>query len=127
MSKLRTKLSKWFFNTAKKLDNQTVENETSIVHQLPPQLMNITRYDRNHIDIVRGQYSASTRERMEANMFHNFDYEKEIYYRIAQGIAEEIMKNYGDQIKVEHRADLDADVYSLEIFVCKPQKERERW
>ena len=127
MSKLKEKLSKWFLDTAKKLDNQTVDNETTVVHQLPPQLMNITRYDRNHVDIVRGQYSASTRERMEASMFHNFDYEKEIYYRIAQGIAEEIMKNYGDQIKVEHRSDLDADVYSLEIFVCKPQKERERW
>lgn len=127
MSKLKERLSKWFLDTAKKLDEKTFNNETTIFHKIPPQEMNIIRYDRNHIDIIRGQYSASTRERMEASMFHNFDYEKEIYYRIAQGIAEEIMKNYSDQIKMEHRSDLDADVYSLEIFVCKPQKERERW
>lgn len=126
MSKLRTKLSQWFLNTAKKLDNETVENEINL-HQIQVPEMNITRYDKYHIDVIRGQYSASTRERMEASMFHNFDYEKEIYYRISQSIAEEIMKKYGDQIKIEHNFNMDADIYTLDLYVCKPQKEKERW
>ena len=120
MSKLRKRLSKWFLNTAKKLDKDTVNSEMIV----PPTSLRQTLivYDRFNTNKIRGQYSISSMEMKMRERYKDFNLENEIHYRIAQGIAEEIMKLYGDQINVEYKADMDTQVYSLDVYVCKPQK-----
>lgn len=120
MSKLRKRLSKWFLNIARRIDKDTFKRETIVLPQLPEQ--NFIVYDRFHTDKIRGQYSISSMEMKMRERYKDFNLENEIHYRIAQGIAEEIMKLYGDQINVEYKADMDTQVYSLDVYVCKPQK-----
>ena len=54
--------------------------------------------------------------------FRGINLENEIYYRIGQGIAEQIIQLYGNQMDIEYKPDLDTQVYSLDVYVCKPQK-----
>jgi hypothetical protein len=120
MSKLRKRLSKWFLDTAKKLDKETVSSEMITLPKLDTHP--ITVYDIHHVDKIRGQYSISPMEMRMQKKFEGFNFENEIYYRIGQGITEQIMQLYGDQIDIEYRPDLDTQVYSLDVYVCKPQK-----
>ena len=120
MSKLKERLSKWFLNIARRIDKDTFKSETTVLPQLPEQ--NFIVYDRFHTDKIRGQYSISSMEMKMRERYKDFNLENEIHYRIAQGIAEEIMKLYGDQINVEYKVDMDTQVYSLDVYVCKPQK-----
>lgn len=94
MNELRKRLSKWFLDTAKKLDKETVNSEMFI----PPTLdmYPITVYDIHNVDKIRGQYSISSMEMKMMERYKDFNIENEIHYRIAQGIAEQIMKNYSD-------------------------------
>ena len=41
---------------------------------------------------------------------------------LTRAIAEEIMKVYKDEIKKTQLASMDNILYSLDIYVCKPQK-----
>ena len=41
---------------------------------------------------------------------------------LTRGIAEEIMKVHKDEIKKTQLISMDAPVYSLDIYVCKPTK-----
>lgn len=120
MSKLRKRLSKWFLDTAKKLDKETVNSEMIALPKLDTHP--ITLYDIHHVDKIRGQYSISSIEEMRMQNIGGFNLENEIYYRIAQGITEEIMKNYSENIEVQYKADMDTKIYSLDLYVCKPQK-----
>ena len=120
MSKLRKRLSKWFLDTAKKLDKETVNGEMFVPPVSPRQTLIV--YDQYHIDKIRGQYSISSIEEMRMQNIGGFNLENEIYYRIAQGITEEIMKNYSENIEVQYKADMDTKIYSLDLYVCKPQK-----
>lgn len=120
MSKLRKRLSKWFLDTAKKLDKETVSSEMIVPPVSPRQPLIV--YDQYHIDKIRGQYSISPMEMRMQKKFEGFNFENEIYYRIGQGITEQIMQLYGDQMDIEYRPDLDTQVYSLDVYVCKPQK-----
>ena len=125
MSKLRERVSRWFLKTAKKIDEKTFSDEMTTVHL--PQVdtgIDITSYDKNNVDKIRGVYSLSSMEIEALKRIVNLDFEKEIHYRISQGITEEIMKKYGDQIKMEYKPELDATVYSLDIYLCKPQKKK---
>ena len=117
MSKLRKRLSKWFLDTAKKLDSNAVNDNCAIIEH-------ITMYDHHNVDKIHAQYQISntmldTYRRMEG--YDNF-IEERIPEILTRGIAEEIMKVYKDEIKKTQLASMDGLLYSLDVYVCKPQK-----
>ena len=122
MSKLRKRLSKWFLDTAKKLDSNIVNDNCTI--PIPSMNEPIIMYDRNHVDRIHAQYQISdimfdTYRRMEG--YDSF-FEESIPEILTKGIAEEIMKVHKDEIKKTQLISMDAPVYSLDIYVCKPTK-----
>ena len=117
MSKLRKRLSKWFLDTAKKLDSNTVNDNSAIIQH-------ITMYDHYHAYKISAQYQISntmldTYRRMEG--YDNF-IEERIPEILTREIAEEIMKTYKSEIKKTQLASMDNLLYSLDVYVCKPQK-----
>ena len=117
MSKLRKRLSKWFLDTAKKLDSDTVNDNSAIIQH-------ITMYDHYHAYKIHAQYQISktmldTYRRMEG--YDNF-IEERIPEILTREIAEEIMKTYKSEIKKTQLASMDNILYSLDVHVCKPQK-----
>ena len=117
MSKLRKRLSKWFLDTAKKLDSDTVNDNSAIIQH-------ITMYDHYHAYKIHTQYQISntmldTYRRMEG--YDNF-IEERIPEILTREIAEEIMKTYKSEIKKTQLASMDNLLYSLDVYVCKPQK-----
>lgn len=122
MSKLRKRLSKWFLDTAKKLDSNIVNDNCTI--PIPSMNEPIIMYDRNHVDRIHAQYQISdmmfdTYRRMEG--YDGF-FEERIPEILTRGIAEEIMKVHKDEIKKTQLISTDAPVYYLDVYVCKPQK-----
>lgn len=122
MSKLRKRLSKWFLDTAKKLDSDTV-NDNCVI-PIPSRNEPIIMYDHYHA------YKISTQYQISKNMFDTYrrmeGYDGFIEERIPEiltrGIAEEIMKVYKDEIKKTQLISMDAPLYYLDVYVCKPQK-----
>ena len=117
MNKLRKRLSKWFLDTAKKLDSNTVNDNSAIIQH-------ITMYDHYHAYKIHAQYQISntmldTYSRMEG--YDNF-IEERIPEILTREIAEEIMKTYKSEIKKTQLASMDNLLYSLDVYVCKPQK-----
>ena len=117
MNKLRKRLSKWFLDTAKKLDSNTVNDNSAIIQH-------ITMYDHYHAYKIHAQYQISntmldTYRRMEG--YDNF-IEERIPEILTREIAEEIMKTYKSKIKKTQLASMDNLLYSLDVYVCKPQK-----
>ena len=122
MNKLRKRLSKWFLDTAKKLDSNIVNDNCTI--PIPSMNEPIIMYDRNHVDRIHAQYQISdimfdTYRRMEG--YDGF-FEERIPEILTKGIAEEIMKVHKDEIKKTQLISMDAPLYSLDVYVCKPQK-----
>lgn len=117
MNKLRKRLSKWFLDTAKKLDSNIVNDNSAIIQH-------ITMYDHYHAYKIHAQYQISntmldTYRRMEG--YDNF-IEERIPEILTREIAEEIMKTYKSEIKKTQLASMDSLLYSLDVYVCKPQK-----
>ena len=117
MNKLRKRLSKWFLDTAKKLDSNTVNDNSAIIQH-------ITMYDHYHAYKIRAQYQIPNTmldayRRMEG--YDNF-IEERIPEILTREIAEEIMKTYKSEIKKTQLASMDNLLYSLDVYVCKPQK-----
>ena len=122
MSKLRKRLSKWFLDTAKKLDNNTVNDNCTI--PIPSRNEPIIMYDQYHAYKISAQYQISntmldTYRRMEG--YDGF-FEERIPEILTRGIVEEIMKVYKDEIKKTQLISMDAPLYYLDVYVCKPQK-----
>ena len=122
MNKLRKRLSKWFLDTAKKLDSNIVNDNCTI--PIPSMNEPIIMYDRNHVDRIHAQYQISdimfdTYRKMEG--YDGF-FEESIPEILIMGIAEEIMKVHKDEIKKTQLISMDAPVYSLDVYVCKPTK-----
>ena len=122
MNKLRKRLSKWFLDTAKKLDSDTVNDNCTI--PIPSMNEPIIMYDRNHVDRIHAQYQISdimfdTYRRMEG--YDSF-FEESIPEILTKGIAEEIMKVHKDEITKTQLISMDAPLYYLDVYVCKPQK-----
>ena len=117
MNKLRKRLSKWFLDTAKKLDSNTVNDNSAIIQH-------ITMYDHYHAYKIHAQYQVSNTmldayRRMEG--YDNF-IEERIPEILTREIAKEIMKTYKSEIKKTQLASMDSLLYSLDVHVCKPQK-----
>ena len=111
MNKLRKRLSKWFLDTAKKLDSDAVNDNCAIIEH-------ITMYDHYNVDKICAQHEISN---VTLDSYRSFIEERipEILTRV---IAEEIMKVYKDEIKKTQLISMDAPLYYLDVYVCKPQK-----
>ena len=122
MNKLRRRLSKWLLDTAKKLDSNTVNDNCTI--PIPSRNEPIIMYDQYHVNKIHAQHQISntmldTYRRMEG--YDNF-IEERIPEILTRGIVEEIMKTYKSEIKKTQLASMDGLLYSLDVYVCKPQK-----
>ena len=81
-------------------------------------------YDQYHVDRIHAQYQISdimfdTYRKMEG---YDGIFEERIPEILTMGIAEEIMKVYKDEIKKTQLISMDAPLYYLDVYVCKPQK-----
>ena len=122
MSKLRERLSKWFLNTAKKLDENTVNEE--IIHPIFSTPAQIISYDQYHIDRLHAQHMISE---FQMNMYQknlNLNFDEMIGRKLSEAITDEIFNNYGCDVKKEQTIDGPdlSTIYSLDVYVCKPQK-----
>lgn len=117
MNKLRKRLSKWFLDTAKKLDEKTVNDNCVIIEH-------ITMYDHHNMDKIHAQYQISKNMFDTYRRIEGYDgfIEERIPEILTRGIAEEIMKVYKDEIKKTQLISMDAPLYYLDVYVCKPQK-----
>lgn len=124
MSKLRTKLSKWFLGLARKCDNDLVDREVMFI-PLSRTPMNITMYDSNHIDILHVQQQVSNYELM--GLKDHINIEEMIERKLVDTMAQELVNRYKDSIqkKCGENPYGDAITYSLELYVCKPLKKKE--
>lgn len=122
MSKLRKRLSKWFLDTAKKLDEKTVMNDSFVI---PSSTDPIIMYDKYHIDKIHSQYMMSNEvlDRYRHNISLNVD--EMIKHRLVDEISKMIYDSHKDEIKETLYTDSyfnDSTVFTLDIYVCKPQK-----
>ena len=122
MSKLRKRLSKWFLDTAKKLDSDTVNDNCTI--PIPSMNEPIIMYDQYHVDKIHAQYQISNTMFDTYRKMDGYDgfIEERIPEILARGIAEEIMKAHKDEIKKTQLELIDGPLYSLDVYVCRPQK-----
>ena len=122
MNKLRKRLSKWFLDTAKKLDSDTV-NDNCVI-PIPSRNEPIIMYDQYHVDKIHAQYQISNTMFDTYRKMDGYDgfIEERIPEILARGIAEEIMKAHKDEIKKTQLELIDAPLYYLDVYVCKPQK-----
>ena len=123
MSKLRKRLSKWFLDFAKKLDEGTVNDNCTTI-QLPSRNETIIMYDPYHVDKLHIQHMVSdtiseSYGRMKG--YENF-IEDRIPEMLSRGLAEEIMKVHKDEIKKTQLASMEGTLYELDVYMCKPQK-----
>lgn len=121
MNKIKSKLSKWFLDLAKKCDNALVEREVLFI-PLSKTPMNVTTYDSNHIDILHVQQQISNYELMRLKDHINI--EDMIGRKLVDTMAQELVNRYKDSIqkKCGENPYGDSTTYSLELYVCKPQK-----
>lgn len=119
MSKLSEKMAGLLLNLARKVDDKTVESKcthpAAQLHFLdsPPIIM----YDQYHVEKIHAQHMLSRDTLMFSK---NFNMDEYVSTSIVRSISEELMKLYGDRIKTEDI--LDGRIYSLDVYVCKPQK-----
>lgn len=119
MSKLKVKLAKMFFNLAEKMDKKFVEDKTILMPgpALIPLEQPIIMYDQYHIEKIHAQHMLSRDTLMFSK---NYDMDEYVRQSIVRGISEELMKLYGDKIKQDEEP--TGRIYSLDVYVCKPQK-----
>ena len=123
MNKLRQRLAKLLVDQAKKLDKKVIDDMIPKPIQPPPMpyidynAFNVT-YDQYNVDRVRSQFMISGIQR--DMMKNNPVYKQEVPNMMMASVAQEILKKYKDEIK---EIDLDdKTIYSLDIYVCKPNK-----
>ena len=117
MSKLRKKLSKWFLDTAKKLDEKTVMNNSFVI---PPSTQPIIMYDEYHIDKIHAQHMMGNEilDTYRHNISLNVD--EMIKHRLVDEISKMIYDSHKDEVKETFYN--ESTVFTLDVYVCKPQK-----
>ena len=124
MSKLRKRLSKWFLDTAKKLDSDTVYDNCTI--PIPSRDVPIIMYDQYHVDKIHVQHQIANVTLDAYNKV--IDTDEMIKRRLTEAISDLIYKNYEDDIKKVQMADSpwnESTLYYLDLYVCKPQRKKE--
>ena len=122
MSKLREKLSKWFLDKAKKLDEKTVMDNSFII---PPSSQPIILYDQYHIEKIHAQHmiNDATLDAYRHNL--SFDVDDMIRHRLIDEISKIIYDSHKDDVKKTLHADSPynpSTLFTLDVYVCKPQK-----
>jgi hypothetical protein len=124
MSKLRKRLSKWFLDTAKKLDEDTVNDNCTTI-QLPSTNVPFIVYDQYHVDKIHAQHQIANATLDSYKQCVNINVDDVICRKLSEAIADEIFKNYAGDIKKTQMADSpwnESTLYSLDVYVCKPTK-----
>ena len=123
MSKLRKKLSKWFLDTAKKLDSDTVNDNCTI--PIPSRNEPFIVYDQYHVDKIHAQHQIANATLDSYKQCAGINVEDMICRKLTEAISDEIFKNYVGDIKKTQMADSpwnESTLYSLDVYVCKPTK-----
>lgn len=124
MSKIKTKMAEWFLKLANKCDKNYVDKETMII-PLTGQPMNVTMYDQNHVEHLRVQQQISNYELREMQNFNYLD--DMIKRKLIETMSYQITDMFKDSIKKEGSENPygESTTYSLDVYVCKPQKKKE--
>ena len=123
MSKLRSKLSKWFLDTAKKLDRDTV-NDNCII-PIPSRNEPFIMYDQYHVNKIHAQHQIANVTLDSYKQCVGMNVGDMVCRKLTEAIADEIFKNYAGDIKKTQMADSlynESTLYSLDVYVCKPTK-----
>ena len=117
MNKLRKRLSKWFLDTAKKLDEKTVMKDSFVI---PSSTDPIIMYDKYHIDKIHAQHMMGNEilDTYRHNISLNVD--EMIKHRLVDEISKMIYDSHTDEVKETFYN--ESTIFSLDIYVCKPQK-----
>lgn len=105
MSKLREKLSKWFLDTAKKLDEKTVMNNSFVI---PSSTQPIITYDEYHVEKIQARHMIS--DAILDAYRHNLDFD--VDDAIRRGLIDEISKIIYDS----HKDDVKKNITCLQPF-----------
>ena len=117
MSKLRKRLSKWFLDTAKKLDEKTVMNDSFVI---PPSTQPIIMYDEYHIDKIHAQHMIGNAILDTYKHDIRLNVEEMIKHKLVEEISKMIYDSHKDEVKETFYN--ESTMFSLDIYVCKPQK-----
>ena len=123
MSKLRSRLSKWFLDTAKKLDENTVYDNCTI--PIPSRNEPFILYDQYHVDKIHAQHQIANAMLDSYKQCVSMNVEDMICRKLSEAIGDEIFKNYAGDIKKTQMVDSpwnESTLYSLDVYVCKPTK-----
>ena len=117
MNKFKKRLSKWFLDTAKKLDEKTVMNDSFAI---PLSTQPIIMYDEYHIDKIHAQHMIGN-EILDTHK-HNIrlNVEEMIKHKLVEEISKMIYDSHKDEVKETFYN--ESTIFSLDICVCKPQK-----
>ena len=117
MSKLRERLSKWFLDTAKKLDEKTVMNDSFTI---PLSTQPIIMYDEYHIDKIHVQHMIGNEILDTYKHDIRLNVEEMIKHKLVDEISKMIYDSHKDEVKETFYN--ESTIFSLDICVCKPQK-----
>ena len=117
MNKFKKRLSKWFLDTAKKLDEKTVMNDSFTI---PLSTQPIIMYDEYHIDKIHAQHMIDNEilDTYRHNISLNVD--EMIKHKLTDEISKMIYDSHKDEVKETFYN--ESTVFTLDIYVCKPQK-----
>ena len=121
MSKLRKRLSKWFLDTAKKLDEKTVMNDSFAI---PLSTQPIIMYDEYHIDKIHAQHMISN-EILDTFRHKSLNVDETIKHKLVDEISKMIYDSHKDEVKETLHTDSPynpSTLFTLDVYVCKPQK-----
>ena len=117
MSKLRKRLSKWFLDAAKKLDEKTVMNDSFAI---PLSTQPIIMYDEYHIDKIHAQHMIGNEILDTYKHDIRLNVEEMIKHKLVDEISKMIYDSHKDEVKETFYN--ESTIFSLDICVCKPQK-----
>ena len=117
MNKFKKRLSKWFLDTAKKLDEKTVMNDSFVI---PLSTQPIIMYDEYHIDKIHAQHMIGNEILDTYKHDIRLNVEEMIKHKLVDEISKMIYDSHKDEVKETFYN--ESTIFSLDICVCKPQK-----
>ena len=122
MNKFKKRLSKWFLDTAKKLDEKTV-NDNCVI-PIPSRNEPIIMYDEYHIDKIHAQHMISN-EILDTFRHKSLNVDETIKHKLVDEISKMIYDSHKDEVKETLHTDSPynpSTLFTLDVYVCKPQK-----
>ena len=122
MNKFKKRLSKWFLDTAKKLDEKTVMNDSFVI---PLSTQPIIMYDEYHIDKIHAQHMIGNEILDTYKHDIRLNVEEMIKHKLVDEISKMIYDSHKDEVKETLHTDSPynpSTLFTLDVYVCKPQK-----